>query len=387
MISNKIDCIVVGCGLSGSVIARFLAEEMGKQVLVLERRNHVGGNMYDYVDAHGILVHKYGPHIFHTQKKSLYDYICRFGNWNTFYLQCETQIEGKNTPSPFNFQTIDDFYSPEKARFIKKQLFDSYPNKKSISVFDLLRNSNKLIQDFGIFLFEKDYKPYTEKQWGMPITKLDQSILKRVPVYLSYHINYFDDYYQVVPSNSYTDFFNNLLNHPNIKVELNINALEHIKISPNKDSILLDNIRFNKPLIYTGALDELFDGSEGFLPYRSLFFEWKYENMDSFQKVPIVAYPQAKNFTRISEYKKIPIQYVSGTTYAIEYPLPYQQNKNEPYYPILTEESQKLHYIYRKKADMINNFYYCGRLADFKYYNMDQALERALDICSRIERF
>ncbi len=384
---HNIDCLVIGCGLSGSVIARYLAEELGKKVVIWERRNHIAGNMYDYVDEHGILVHKYGPHTFHTNEKSLYDYMCRFGEWDDFRLTCMAQIDGKFTPTPFNFQTIDDFYSSEYAQNLKNELLTAYPNQEKATIVELMKHSQPDIRAYAMFLFEKDYSLYTAKQWGVSPSKIDISVLNRVPVLFSYKTGYFDDRYQVMPRISYTNFFKNLIDHPNIFVELGIEALDHISMSSSEDTLLIDGRPLNIPVIYTGALDELF-AQMGALPYRSLCFEWRYEDIDSFQDAPVVAYPQAERYTRITEYKKLPNQNVRGTSYAVEYPLTYRAGEGaEPYYPLLTEESLRIYREFKKKAEKVKNLIFCGRLADFKYYNMDQALDRALKVCSKISTY
>lgn len=382
------DAIIVGCGLSGSVVARYLAEELGKRVIIWERRKHIAGNMYDYVNEHGILVHKYGPHIFHTTKKPLYDYICRFGEWDDYHLTCMVQIDGKYTPSPFNFKTIDDFYLPDRAREIKEKLILAYPGHEKASIVELLKHHDPVIQEYANFLFEKDYRLYTAKQWGISPLEIDVSVLKRVPVLFTYKSGYFDDPYEAMPNISYTHFFRTILDHPNIQIELGVQALDHLHITRSSNQLLVDGIPTEVPVIFTGALDELFRYIEGYLPYRSLKFEWKYEEIESLQEAPVVAYPQAEGFTRITEYKKLPVQDVCGTSYAVEYPLQYKAElKTEPYYPVLTEKSQQQYNVYKQKADAVKNLFYCGRLADFKYYNMDQALERALEICDQLNRY
>lgn len=370
--------LIVGCGLSGSVIGRELAED-GHDITIWDRRDHIGGNMYDYLDEHGIIVHKYGPHCFHTNNKALYDYMCRYNQWRPFRIFCQAEINGKATPSPFNFQTIDDFYTKDDAQKLKDALKENYPNREFVTVVEALESPVSIIREYAEFLFEKDYSLYTAKQWGMAPSEIDPSVLKRVPLRLSYKDGYFDDEYQVMPVTTYEQFFKNILNHPNIKVKLGIDALDHISKDEKRNIILVDgDDSFN--VIYTGALDELFDCCYGKLPYRSLRFEWKYEEKDSFQGAPLVAYPQAEGYTRIVEYKKMPLQDVKGTSYAVEYPLPYNHSEEvEPYYPILTEHSQSLYIQYRELASKYSNLIACGRLADFKYYNMDQALNRSLD--------
>lgn len=381
---NSIDVLIIGCGLSGAVAARELAEH-GKKVKILERRSHIGGNMYDYLDEHGILIHQYGPHTFHTKKKHLYEYMCRFTEWNEYKLTCGAEIDGRCIPTPFNFSTIDTFYSKEDAVTLKEKIKEEFSDREFATVTDVLSSDNKKIREYAKFLFDKDYSLYTAKQWGVSASEIDPSVLKRVPLRFSYDEGYFDDAYQVMPKVSYVEWFNNILSHNNICVELNVEALDHISLDGN--DILFDGKKFNGVVIYTGAVDELFNCCYGRLPYRSLSFEWKYEDIESKQKYPVVAYPQAEGYTRITEYKKLPVQNVKGTTYAVEYPLPYKAGEsNEPYYPVLTEESQELYAKYKALADKVDNLYLCGRLADFKYYNMDQALEKALALSKQLIR-
>ncbi len=379
------DVIIVGCGLTGSVIARELAEQ-GKKVEIWERRNHIGGNMYDYKDEYGILVQKYGPHAFHTNNRAVVDYITRFDKWQDFHLACRAEIDGVETPSPFNFQTMDDFYSEVDVRVLKEHIKAEFGNRETATVTEVLNCSDPLVSSYARFLFDKDYSLYTAKQWGISPAEIDPSVLARVPLRFSYTDGYFEDEYQLMPAISYTNFFEKLLGHPNISVKLGIEALEHLKVKEDDYATLfLDDERLDIPVVYTGALDELFGCVEGRLPYRSLRFEWKHEDRDNFQTAAVVAYPQTEGYTRITEYKKLPPQDVSGTTYAVEYPLPYFSGEvNEPYYPVPTEESKKQYAKYCDMAGKIKNLIPCGRLADFKYYNMDQALERALEVCCTI---
>lgn len=380
--ASDMDCLVVGCGLCGAVIARHLAEQ-GKKVVIWERRNHIGGNMYDYVDEHGFLVQKYGPHTFHTKEKALYDYMCRFEQWQDYKLTCGAVWDGKYTPTPFNFTTIDTFFSPEKAGLLKEKLKTAFAGREFATVVEVLSHPDTDIREYAEYLFQNDYAPYTAKQWGVSPAEIDPSVLKRVPLRFSYDEGYFDDPYQVMPVHSFAKFFENLLDHPNIEVQLGVEALEHLQVRDGK--LLLNGKETLFPVVYTGALDELFGGVYGALPYRSLRFEWKFEDKESLQDAPVVAYPQEKGYTRITEYRKLPIQNKPGTSYAVEYPLPYREGeKLEPYYPVLTVESQKQYAKYKALADQISNLVCCGRLADFKYYNMDQALEWALEICKQI---
>ncbi len=379
---SKYNYAVVGCGLTGGVIARSLAER-GKKVIILDRRNHIGGNMYDYIDEHGFLVQRYGPHTFHTNKKTLYDYMCRFEEWFNYKLICGAFFDGKCTPTPFNFQTIDDFYTPSDAKILKDHIKTVFGERQTATVIETLKCGDPIVEKYAQFLFDKDYSLYTAKQWGVSPSDIDVSVLNRVPLRFSYDVGYFDDEFQIMPKHSFTRFFENLLNHENITVELNVNALEHIKISGN--SILINGTKSDIPVVYSGAVDELFEYKFGKLPYRSLHFEWKYEDKDSIQDMPVVAYPQAECYTRITEYKKLPVQNKRGSSYAVEYPLPFDGDKDiEPYYPVLTEKSKLQYAKYRELANSVKGLYCCGRLGDFKYYNMDQALERALEISEKI---
>ncbi len=369
--------LVVGCGLTGAVAARLLAEE-GHDITIWERRDHIGGNMYDFVDDNGYYIQKYGPHTFHTYDKELYNFMCKYSEWDEYFLTCGAVWDDSYTPTPFNFTTIDTFYPKEKAEELKKRLNEKYPNQETVTVVEALESEDLMIKEYAQYLFEKDYRPYSSKQWGKDPSEIDPSILKRVPLRLSYKDGYFDDTYQVMPRESFTQFFENLLDHENIGVVLNIDALNYLTVKENK--ILIgdfDDIH----VIFTGALDELFDNVLGRLPYRSLTFDFKYENVKSFQPAPVVAYPQEKEFVRITEYTKLPVQDKDGTVYAVEYSHTYDPEKGmEPYYPVLTEDSINLYTKYKEMADRIVNLTYCGRLADFKYYNMDKALERVLNL-------
>lgn len=371
-------CLIVGCGLTGAVIARELAER-GREVEIWERRSHIGGNMYDYVDAHGFLVQKYGPHAFHTTEKGLFEYVCRFEQWEEYHLTCGAVWDGKYTPTPFNFKTIDTFYPPEAAARLKGKLKEAFAGRDSAAVVEVLGHPDAEIRGYAAYLFEKDYAPYTAKQWGVSPEGIDPSVLKRVPLRFSYGEGYFDDAYQAMPRHSYSRFFENLLDHPKISVKLGVEALERLAV--REDRLWLDGRPVEHPVVYTGALDELFGCVYGRLPYRSLRFEWRHTEAESVQEAPVVAYPQAEGYTRITEFKKLPVQDKPGSSYALEYPLPYREGeKLEPYYPVLTKESQAQYAKYEALAQKIPFLTCCGRLADFKYYNMDQALARALAV-------
>lgn len=377
---------VVGCGLAGAVTARFLAEQMGCKVTVYEKRGHIGGNMFDYVNEAGILVHRYGPHTFHTKKKELYDYMCRYGEWQEFRLTCGAVINGIYTPTPFNFRTVEDFFPAEKADAIKRAIKEAYPHQNTAPVLELLKHRNPLIREYAEFLFDNDYSLYTAKQWGISPKEIDPSVLERVPVRFDHREGYFEDPYQVMPKISYTEFFEKLLDHENIEVHLKTDALPLLELDERAGVIRLAGEKWEGPVIFTGAIDELFGSRYGSLPYRSLRFEWRTEAVKSFQPAPVVAYPQAEGYTRITEYTKLPVQEVGEkTSYAIEYSLPYREGvAAEPYYPIPNGDNYALYEKYRALAERFENLYLCGRLAEYRYYNMDQALERALRLCDEL---
>lgn len=375
------DAIVVGAGLSGSVIARYLAEEQDKNVLVLEKRSHIAGNLYDAKNDVGIRIQEYGPHVFHTSDEELYQYLTRFGNWIPCPLKYKICINGKYVSNSPNFETVDTFF-PESTAEIKESIQRSFPGKDKITYYDLLTCEHPSVKLFADFLYENDFRPYTKKQWGDHAEKLDRSVFDRVPFYLSYYESYWDDKYQIVPENGFTNFISQILNHEKISVRLNENVVDHLTIDFENGHLYYDDKQITCPLIYTGPIDELLQFKYGRLPYRSLRFEYITHNIDSYQKEAVVAYP-LEEYTRISEYKKLPRQDIPGiTTIAIEYPESYpNETGSDPYYPIPTDETSKLYETYLSECRKIPNLILCGRLADYKYYNMDQALRHALDIC------
>ena len=374
---------IVGSGIVGCVIAHELAAK-GNQVSVLEKRDHTGGNLYDRTDAHGIRVQLYGPHIFHTNNEKIWEYVNRFCEFQPYHLVCGSEIDGRCVPVSFDYTAADTFF-PKEAETIKAHLRSAFPGKTKATVLELLDSGDPFVQKFSRFLYEKDYAPYTAKQWGVRPEEIDRSIFQRVPILFSYGGGYFDDTYQGLPANGYTALIDRLLDHQNISVQANVDALEHLEIRGGR--VLIDGAEADGTVCYTGRIDALFGFRYGVLPYRSLRFEWKHEAIDSFQQYPVVAYPQAEGFTRITEYKKLPNQLVSGTTYAVEYPLPDPQGSSgEPFYPVITGESRALFEKYHDIASKTEGLICCGRLADFKYYNMDQAIEKALQVVEGLKK-
>lgn len=383
----KYDYVIVGAGLSGGIIARKLAEEQGKKILIVERRNHVAGNMYDYEDEHGIKVQKYGPHAFHTKEKRLNDFVVQYCTPVPYRTKSEAVIDGISTPSPFNFKTIEQFHDKKTADRLKQLLLNYYGGREEVTVVEMLQCDQPEIREWAQFLFDKDYKLYTAKQWNLDPSEIDPSVLKRVPIVCSYRDTYFMDEYEFIPKEGFVGLYEKLTDHPNIMIQLGIDALEHLEVDEANKQVLYDREVVN--LIYTGAIDELFGYKYGILPYRSLRFDFKSFEKDSFQNTAIVAYPQEKGFTRVTEYTKMPYQDANGwTTVAYEYSLTYDKSAkegSEPYYPVLTEDSMKTYESYKEYASHFKNLHLCGRLADFKYYNMDQCVLRALEVYKSIE--
>jgi UDP-galactopyranose mutase len=386
METSKFTYVIVGAGLAGSVLARKLAESK-KRVLVLEKKNIVSGHILDKKNEIGILVQQFGPHAFHTNKENVYEFITRYHEWYPYILKCEVFMDGKFTPSPFNFKTIDDFFPTSKAAEIKLNLLNEFPNQKKATILEIMESKNFVVAEFGNFLFEKDYRLYTAKQWGIEPSKIDKSVLRRVPVRFDYVHQYFDDKYQLMPKNGFKSFIDSLLNHPNIEVNLNFDALNYINFDNEKVKLNhQDLIHSDYIVIYTGPIDRLFNYEFGLLPYRSLSFEYKIIDKASFQSEAIVAYPQVKGFTRITEYSKLPHQNTNGkTVIAYEYPTQVTMDgKHEPYYPIPTNESKSLYEKYLIKSLKYSNLILCGRLADFKYYNMDDTIDNALKVFDKL---
>lgn len=384
ILNLKFDMVIVGSGFAGSILARLFAEEKNKTVLLIEKRDHFGGNMYDYFDD-GILVQKYGPHTFHTNKDHVYEFLQRFTKFVPYKLTYRAILKGVPVPCPFNFDSIKLLYPPSDAEILIDTLKTTYHDKEMVPIYELLESDNSIIKGYANLLFEEDFRPYTSKQWGKQPNEVDQSILKRVPIILNNRDTYFNDKYEAQPEKGFTSLMLEIIKHPNIKAIKNIDALNFITIDGNK-------IKFNQielPIIYTGPLDALFGFEFGRLPYRSLHFKTKHIPVKDFQETAIVAYPKDEEFTRITEYTKLPIQEVGDRTFiAYEYPLEYNPNAeigNEPFYPILTPDNLSLYQKYKEKAERIDNLIFLGRLADYRYYNMDEVIEHTLKLYEAIK--
>lgn len=377
--------LVIGAGFAGSVTARQLAEH-GFRVRILERRAQIGGNMYDY-PRDGVLTHLYGPHIFHTGNREVFDYLSRFTRWIPYEHRVLGRIQGKYVPIPFNFRSMDLLFPAQEAARLRQKLADAYPGAERISVLDLMHSPDPDIARLGEFVFENVFVHYTAKQWGMPAEQVDTSVINRVPVVLGYDDRYFRDPIQAMPEHGFTPLFKAMLDHENITVELNTDARTRLTLTDD-GKILLDGTEFSGPVVYTGAPDELLDSRLGALPYRSLRLDFETLDTDSFQPASVVNYPNEEDFTRITEFKKLTGQQLPGRTVILrEYPARYQPGTGmEPYYPIDSPESHALYQQYREAFSRYPNLRFCGRLAEYRYYNMDAAVAAALRLSDELTR-
>ena len=378
------DCIVVGAGIAGAAAARILAEDAGKKVLVLERRSHIGGNCYDEKDAHGILIHNYGPHIFHTSLEDVYAFLSRFTDWYAFGHEVVAKVGDKLIPVPFNLNTLHMVYDKEKADRLEQKLIAAYGEGSRVPIMKLRENEDPDIREIAQYVYENVFLKYTMKQWGQKPEEISPEVTGRVPVLVSYDNRYFQDKYQGVPKDGFTPMFERMFDHENIEVRTNTDCTK--VLSFDGDKIFFDGEVFKGDVIYTGALDELFDCRFGRLPYRSLDFHFEHLDEDSFQGHRVVNYTVSEDYTRITEFKYLTGQKdTDGTTIVKEYPFAYTGAKGEiPYYAILNEENQALYEKYRALTDGMKNFHLLGRLAEYKYYNIDAMTKKAMELAAQL---
>ena len=385
---QRYDCLIVGAGMAGAVAARELAEQGGQKVLVLERRNHVGGNMYDRFDERGVLIHQYGPHIFHTNSKRVFDYLSRFTKWRLYEHQVVANIpdgEGRlEYPVPFNLVSLRTAFPPEQAEKLEEKLVAAYGREKKVTILQLRQAPDPELAALADYVYDHVFVRYTMKQWGQTPEEIDPATTARVPVFLSEDCRYFQDEYQGMPLEGYTPLFLSLLDHPNITVELNTDAGQRLRLEGER--VLLDGEAFSGTVIYTGAADELFACRYGRLPYRTLDFAFESYPVDFWQSHGTVNYTVDRDYTRITEFKYLTGQDLPGTTTIMkEYSRAYTGAAGEvPYYAVINGESNALYARYKALADRIPNFHLLGRLAEYKYYNMDAIAARALELCDSL---
>jgi UDP-galactopyranose mutase len=358
------DYLIVGAGFAGSVLAERLARESGRRVLLVDRRAHVGGNAFDYLDSAGVLVHGYGPHIFHTNSRMVLDYLGQFTAWRPYEHRVLTSVDGQLLPMPINLDTLNRFYglnltTPQAELFLASM---------AVKPSHVRTAEDVVVGKIGRELYEKFFRAYTRKQWGLDPSELDASVTSRVPVRTNRDDRYFNDTYQVMPVHGYTRMFERMLDNPNIEIRLNTDYRD-----------LSGNIRYGE-MIYTGPIDEFFDHRLGKLPYRSLKFRHETVERSRFQPAAVVNYPNDHSYTRITEFKWLTGQEHSKTSIAFEYPCA----NGEPYYPIPRPASAELYRRYKALADATSGVHFVGRLATYRYYNMDQVVAQALTLYKRV---
>ncbi len=374
--------VVVGAGLSGCVVARCLAEK-GFAVHIYEKKNHIGGAIYDYMNADGILVHEFGPHIFHTNSEEAFAFINRFSDWDIFKHRVLGEINGSLCPIPFNFRSIEQNFSQDKAERYKQKLIGHFGDEKTVTIGELRKAEDDDLKKLADFIFEHVFLNYTLKQWGRKPEELGGNVMDRVPVRLSYEDGYFADKYQVMPQNGYTAFLETVLEHENIHLHLACDADDRIEISD--EGLFFDGNAIEDALIYTGRIDHLLAYRYGALPYRTL--EFRFEDKEwPFQPVAVVNYPNAPDFTRITEFGHFyPEKTYTKSVIMREYPMEFRQDdQHEPYYPIPSDESSVVYATYVGELEKCKNLFLAGRLGSYKYMNMDMAILEAKSLAEKI---
>ena len=358
------DYLIVGAGFAGSVLAERLASVAGKRVLVVDKRTHIGGNAYDCYDDAGILIHKYGPHIFHTNSAEVFAYLSQFTEWRPYQHRVRARVDGQLVPIPINLDTVNTLYGTHFTAFELEQFFASVAEPR-----DPIRTSEDVVvSKVGRELYEKFFRTYTRKQWGLDPSELDASVTARVPTRCNRDDRYFTDTYQAMPLHGFTRLFERMLAHPNIKLLLNCDYRE-----------IVGSVRYEE-MIYSGPVDEFFDFRFGKLPYRSLRFRWETRDTEWVQPVAVINYTLDEAYTRVTEMKHLSGQVHPKSSLVYEYPCA----DGDPYYPVPQPANAQLYKQYRALAEATPGVHFVGRLATYRYYNMDQVVAQALAVFDRI---
>jgi len=358
------DYLVVGAGYAGSVVAERLAADADRKVLLIDRRPHIAGNAYDHYDDAGILVHKYGPHIFHTNARDVFDYLSRFTEWRPYQHRVKASVDGQLFPIPINLDTVNQLYGLKLTSFEVDAFFKSVAEPRE----SIRTSEDVIVNRVGRELYEKFFRNYTRKQWDYDPSELDASVAARVPVRTNRDDRYFTDTYQAMPKHGLTRMFERMTNHPNIKILLNASYREVRDQIPHRE------------VIFTGPIDEYFDYRFGRLPYRSLEFRFETFNVPQVQPVAVINHPNEHAFTRVTEFKHLTGQEHPKTTVVYEYP----RATGDPYYPIQRPENLELYKKYQALGDATPGVHFVGRLATYRYYNMDQVTAQALTLYARL---
>lgn len=356
----KYKYVVVGAGLAGLTLAERIATELNEKVLIIEKRGHIGGNVYDSYNEHGILIHNYGPHIFHTNDAEVYHYLSKFTPWHDFFHRVLTYVDGNLIPMPITVETVNKMYNlnlscDELEDFLKKQ---------AVPIDEIKTSKDVALSKVGQDIYEKIFESYTKKQWGIDPSELDTSVISRIPIRFNRDTRYFSDKYQGMPKYGYTKMCENMIKNKNIKIMLNTDYKE-----------VIDDIEYEK-LIYTGPADYFYDYKYGKLDYRSIRFEFETYNVEKYKDAPVVNYPNDYDFTRITEFKQMTGQDSKVTTIMKEFPC----SDGEPYYPFPTPDCRAKYNLYKEEMLKDDKVIFVGRLAEYRYYNMDAVVRRALYI-------
>src|SRR5690242_5151697 len=358
------DYLIVGAGFAGSVLAERLAAGSNKKVLLCDKRPHIGGNAYDHYNDDGLLVHKYGPHIFHTNSREVFEYLSQFTEWRSYQHQVLASVDGQLVPIPINLNTINQLYGLNLTSFQVEEFFQAAAEKRE----PIRTSEDVVVNRVGRELYEKFFRGYTRKQWGLDPSELDATVTARVPVRTNRDDRYFTDTYQVMPLRGYTRMFERMLMHPNIKILINADYRQVRDMIPHRE------------VIYTGPIDEFFDYRFGRLPYRSLEFKFETLNVPVAQEAPVINYPNENAYTRITEFKYLTGQEHAKTTLVYEY----ARATGDPYYPVPQPANAALYKKYQELADATPGVQFLGRLGTYKYYNMDQVVAQALALHAKI---
>jgi len=358
------DYLIVGAGFAGSVLAERLASQANKRILLVEKRNHIGGNAYDCYDDAGVLIHKYGPHIFHTNSSEVFSYLSQFTQWRPYQHRVLASVDGQLVPMPINLDTVNRLYGTNFTSFELEGFFKSQAELRD----PIVTSEDVVVSRVGRDLYEKFFRNYTRKQWGLDPSELDASVTSRVPVRTNRDDRYFTDRYQAMPLRGFTRMFERMLDHPNIKILLNTDYHEVRDLIPHRN------------MVFTGPIDEYFDYCYGKLPYRSLEFRFETLETTRFQPVAVVNYPNDYAYTRATEFKYLTGQEHPKSTLVYEFP----RAEGDPYYPVPRPENAAVYKRYKALADDTPGVHFVGRLATYKYYNMDQVVAQALAEFERI---